>query len=122
MRFGKPQVARQAGEWRGAGSSGGGRRISDIHRRDEPVSAARQRFYVAGPLGRVAEDLAKARNRIVQAMVEIDKSVGRPNLCSQLLESDHIAGALEQSGQNLQRLTLQPQSYTSFAQLPCSNV
>ena len=50
-------------------------------------------------------------------MVEIDKSIGGPNLRSQLLESDHIAGALEQSGQNLQRLTLQPQAYTVFVQL-----
>jgi hypothetical protein len=55
-------------------------------------------------------------------MVEIDKSVGGPNLRSQLLASDHIPGALEQSGQNLQRLTLQPEPYTMFAQLSCANV
>jgi hypothetical protein len=55
-------------------------------------------------------------------MVEIDKSVGRPNLRSQLLVSDHIAGAFEQSGQDLQRLTLQPQSYTVFAQFPCADI
>jgi hypothetical protein len=88
----------------------------------ESVSAARQRFNVAGPLGGVAEHLAKTRNCIVQAMVEIDKSIGGPNQRSQLLASDHIAGVLEQSGQDLQRLTLQPQSYPLFAQLPSAEV
>ena len=66
---------------------------SPLHRRDKPVSAARQRFNVARHLGGVAERLAKARNRIVQAMVEIDERVGGPNLRAQLLASDHIAGA-----------------------------
>jgi hypothetical protein len=55
-------------------------------------------------------------------MVEIDKSIGCPNQRSQLLASDHIAGAIEQSGQDLQRLTLQPQSHTEFAQLPCVEI
>ena len=55
-------------------------------------------------------------------MIEIDKGVGGPNLRSQFLASDHIPGSLEQSGQNLQWLTLQPQSYTVFAQLPCADV
>jgi hypothetical protein len=122
MRFGNPQVARQAGGRRGVRSTRGGRKVSGIHRRNKPVSEARQRFNAARPLGGVTEHLAKPRNRIVQAMVEIDKSVGGPNLRSQLLASDHIAGALEKNGQNLQRLTLQPQSDPVFAQLPCANV
>src|SRR5580692_201910 len=106
MRFGKPRVARQGGRWRGAGSRRGGRNVYGIHRRDKPVSATRQRFNVAGPLGGVAKHLAKTCNRVVQAMVEIDKSVGGPNLRSKLLTSNHIAGTLEQRGQDLQRLTL----------------
>jgi len=127
MRSGKPQVAWQVGARRGIDRSGidsgrGGRKVSGIHRRDKPLSPARQRFNVTGSLGGVAEHLANPRNRIVQAMVEIDKSIGCPNQRSQLLASDDIAGTLKQSGQDLYRLTLQSESYTVFAQLPIAQI
>src|SRR5271156_3415958 len=75
-RFGKPQVdMRFAGLLRL-------RRMScrlnvyPVHRRDKPVSAARKRFNVSWRFSGVAERLAKARNRIVKTMVEIDERVG----------------------------------------------
>jgi hypothetical protein len=123
MRFGKPQVAaRQVGGRRGVGSTRGGWKVSGIHRRDKPVSAARQRFNVAGSLDGVAERLAKARNRIVQAMVEIDKSVRGPNLRPKFLESHDITGALQQCRKYLEWLALQAQSDPTFAQLRRTNI
>ena len=44
MRFGKPRVASQAGRWRGVGSARECRNVTGTHRRDKPVSAARQRL------------------------------------------------------------------------------
>ena len=75
-----------------------------------------------GPLGGVAEYLAKARNRIVQAMIEIDKGVGGPNLRSQLLASDYFARVLQQSDQNLKGLFLQSDLRSVSAQFTCSQV
>ena len=40
-------------------------------------------------------------------MVEIDEGVGRPELLLQLLPGDHIAGTLQQHGQNLEGLLLE---------------
>ena len=77
-----------------------------FHRRDKPVPAARKRFNVPRRFGGVAEHLAKARNRIVETVVEIYECVGCPNLRSQFLASDHISRATQQSGQHLQRLAV----------------
>jgi hypothetical protein len=96
--------------------------LPGLHRRNKPVPAARECFNVSRRLGGVTEHLAKARNRIMQTMVEIDESVGRPNLGAQLLASDHIAGAIQNSGQHLQRLALQAQPYTVFPQLTGANI
>jgi hypothetical protein len=66
-----------------------------FHWRDKPVSVARKCFDVAGSLGGVAKCLAEAGNRVVETVVEIDESVGGPNLRADLLASDHITGTIE---------------------------
>src|SRR6266566_1384508 len=92
MRSSKPEVPRPVGGRRGAGSTREYWKVCSIHWRDKPVSAPRQRFDIARLLGGVAEHLPQAGNRIVEAMVEIDESVGGPNLRSQLFASNQIAG------------------------------
>src|SRR5215469_8369183 len=51
-----------------------------VHRRDKPISAARERFNVSWRFGGVAEHFSKPCNGIVKTMVEIDECVGGPNL------------------------------------------
>jgi hypothetical protein len=55
-------------------------------------------------------------------MVEIDEGIGRPNLSPQFLARDHIAGAIQQRRQDLQRLTLQAQPYAALAQFARANI
>ncbi len=89
LRFG-----RCCAKFLGMRSTRSRRNLHSLHRRDKPVTSAGQRFNESRLVGRVAEHLAKARNRIVKAMVEIDEGIGRPNLSPKLLSRDHLAGGI----------------------------
>lgn len=122
VKRGKPRANQYFGGRRGIGRRRGSGNVTRVHRCDEPVSAARKRFNVARRLGGIAQYLTQARNRIVQAMIEINKRVSGPDLLSQLFARDYISGPLQQSSQDLQRLTLQAEAYAAFAQLTGANV
>ena len=49
-------------------------------------------------------------------MVEIHEGVGGPKFLAQFLARDHIAGALQQQGQHLERLLLQAKLRAVLAQ------
>jgi hypothetical protein len=55
-------------------------------------------------------------------VVEIDESVGRPDLCAKLFASHKITRPLQQHRQHLQRLPLQTKLYTPLPQLASPNV
>src|SRR6266849_3396569 len=55
-------------------------RLDFLYRRNEPVSAARQRFDVSGRLRRIAQHFANAPDCVVKAVVEVHKGIGRPEL------------------------------------------
>jgi hypothetical protein len=50
-------------------------------------------------------------------MVEIDKSIDRPQLGMQFLTCNYVASALDKEGKHLERLTRKAQVHPIFAQV-----
>ena len=87
-----------------------------MHRGDEAVSAAGKGFDVAWARGGVSEGLADFVDGGVEAVVEIDESVGGPEFLLELFARDDFASAFEKQGENLERLALQAELDAAFAQ------
>src|ERR1017187_1771583 len=77
---------------------------SPLDRSNEPVSTASQLFDIARIGGGISQRLAHLIDRGVEAVVEVDKSVGGPELLLQLFARDHFTRPLQQQGQHLERL------------------
>ena len=73
------------------------------HRSDEPVTTPREGLDVTGGLGRVAQRLPQLPHRRVEAVVEVDERVRRPELLPQLLSGHHLARALQEQGQQVEK-------------------
>ena len=56
-----------------------------LHRPDKSVSPPGQRFDVPWSFRRVSQHFANSRDRVVQAVVKIDKGFGRPDLALEAL-------------------------------------
>ena len=93
-----------------------------VNFRDEAVAAAGQGFDVAGSGGGVSEGLADFVDGGVEAVVEVDEGVGGPELLLQLFAGDDFSGALEQQGEDLERLALQAELDSALAQFACAEV
>ena len=92
-------------------------RANSFYRADEPVSPAGQGFDVARSAGGVSQGFAKARDGVVQAVIEIDEGFGGPDLGAKLLAGHELAGAVQQSCQDLNRLALQAELDAGLSQL-----
>src|ERR1700722_17758663 len=97
-------------------------RLNFIDAFDESISTPRQSLDITRSVCRIPKSCANPRNRIVQAVVEIDESVGRPDLRPKFFSRHQIPGTLQESSQYLQRLALQAQFRSSFAQLTSADV
>jgi len=60
----------------------------------------------AGLLRGIAQSFPQPGNRTVQAMIEVDKCVGRPKFFTELFPRNHFTGSLQQQKQNTERLFL----------------
>ena len=74
------------------------------HRGDEPIAAARQRLDESRDVRRVPERISQPANRRIQAALEIDERLCRPQALSQLLAGDEFAWTIQQCPENLKRL------------------
>ena len=74
------------------------------HRSDESVAAAGQRLDEPRHIGRVPERIAQPANGSIQAVLEIDECLRRPQSLPQLLAGDEFAGTIQQRLENLKRL------------------
>jgi len=92
------------------------------HRRNKPVSPAGQRFDISRLVDRIAQHFAHVRNSVVKAMVEVDESIGRPNLGPKFVASHDITGAVQQGREYLERLALEVELYAAFPQFARTNV
>src|ERR1700722_11222143 len=80
----------------------------DLYRGDEPIPAARESLHKPRIVGRVVESLTEPLDGCVQAMFKIHKGVCRPELAVKLFARSQLAGVLEQTNQNRDRLPFQP--------------
>jgi hypothetical protein len=72
----------------------------------EAVALAGDGFYEAGLVCMIVQGFAQAVHCFVQALVEVNKSVGCPQLFHQRVASDQLAGTIEQRGEDVKRLLL----------------
>src|SRR5690348_17265270 len=89
-----------------------------LHIGEEPISATFHRFDESRTRSRVAEDGSQLIYRGVQAVIEINECVSRPESGTQVLAADDASWLSNQSGQKRERLLLQSQLLSLFAQFP----
>ena len=89
---------------------------------DEPVASPWQGLDVARAIGGVAENLAKAGDGGVNAMLEIDENVARPELLTDFLARDELGRALEQHEEDLEGLLLHADAGTTLAEFTGADV
>ena len=65
-------------------------------------AATRQRLDEPRILGRIGERFAQLPDGAVQADIEIDKRLGRPQSLPELLARDYVSGTPQQQTQNLE--------------------
>jgi hypothetical protein len=88
-----------------------------VDRRDKAVSTAGQGFDEAWVRGGIPQRLANLVHRSIQAMIEIDEGIGRPDCFAQVVARDDLTCVLQERGQDLKRLFLQPDASPILAQL-----
>ncbi len=78
--------------------------VDHFNRRDEAVTQPRKRFDVARSERRIAQGGANFFYGCIQAVLEIDKRLRRPELFAEHFTADDVAGPVQQQIENLKRL------------------
>src|SRR5262249_11481130 len=89
---------------------------------DEAVASTRDRLDKARLIGRLAEGVAQFLNGRVDAMVELDDGVVRPQSQPDLVAQHDVAGMIEHHDQNPDRLLAQLDADAALAQFPRPNI
>jgi len=89
-----------------------------IHWRNKFVAPPRYGFDESRLFGGIAEGFSQPVHRRIEAMLEIDKGVARPEPAMQLLPTDQVSRLFQQNGQDLKRLALQPDFRAVAVKLP----
>ena len=71
---------------------------------DEAVAAAGKSFDVAGGVDGIGERVAELVHCGVEAVVEVDKHVGGPELRAEIFAGDQLAGTREENGEDFEGL------------------
>ena len=93
-----------------------------LDRRDEPIAAPGHRFDEPRRRRVLAERLAQAFDRGVEAVIELDERVVGPQLLPQLLTRDHLTGAIEQRRRGSAGAGRSPKPRPPLAQLARADV
>jgi hypothetical protein len=88
-----------------------------LHIRDKTVSAAGNRLYERGGVGRIAQGLTDLADRRVDAGFDIDEHVLSPEPVDDLAPEDQLAPARDEEEEQVHRLALQPHEAPAAAQL-----
>ena len=86
-----------------------------LHFADKTISAAGQSFNEAGIAGRVAQRFSDLVHRRVQAVIEVNEGVSRPELFAEFLASHDSAGAFQQNSEHCERLFLDSEACAVLA-------
>src|SRR5687767_10203346 len=92
------------------------------HRGDESISPPGQCFDVLRRVRGIAKRLPHLLDRGVQAVLEIDEGVRFPQAIPQFLARGNLAGMLEERGEDLPRLVLEPDTVSVTVQLTSGRV
>jgi hypothetical protein len=84
---------------------GNGLGFDALDRYEEAIAATRKSFNVVGMFGGIGESLAQLVDGFVEAILEVDESLGGPETLPDFFASDNYAGVLEKHEENLERLT-----------------
>jgi hypothetical protein len=95
-------LVRLCGDWAGFRDRG----LVGPERRNEAITALGNCLYEARLVGGIPQGLTQPGYRAVQSVIEIDISVGRPEVLSKFFAGHYLAGALQQSKQNTAGLIL----------------
>src|ERR1700720_1579310 len=71
-----------------------------------------------GGLGRRAQRVPQPFDGCIQAMIEVDECVCRPELASQFLSGDHFSRPFKQRGQHLKGLFLELYPLSPLSEFP----
>jgi len=88
------------------------------HRPDEAISASRQGLNKSGIFGIIIQGCSKPLHGIVQPLLEVHKGVGGPQPLLKFFSGNDFPGALQQQDQNLDRLPLDSDLHSIFAEFP----
>jgi hypothetical protein len=80
--------------------------VHPFHWRDETIAPARERLNQRTLLSRVAESFTELCHRFIQAVIEIDKGIRRPELVSQFLPGHQLPGTFQQDSKHPEWLIL----------------
>jgi hypothetical protein len=86
-------------------------------RRDEPIPAARQCLDEARIRRRVVQRVSQAADRVVQAVIEFDERIRRPQRPLQLLAGDDAHRVFDEQLQHPKRLVRHPNPQAALTQL-----
>lgn len=92
------------------------------HRRNKAIPNPRNRLDIARRIRQIAQRVAKFLHRFIQAMIEINEHILRPQPLAKLLARNYFSRALQQHRQQLNRLLRQPDSCPALAKLTRSHI
>src|SRR6185295_3990311 len=93
---------------------------TSVHRPDEAIAVTWQCFDEMRALGVVIQRRPQPLHSVVEALLEVHKSVGWPELLLQFFPGDRLARVLEEHDENPHWLALQPNLHAFFAEFPSS--
>ena len=96
--------------------------VRGLNRRHKPISHSRHRLDIARLFRGVAQPLTQSIHRDIETMVELDESTVWPKPATQFFSTPQAARLLEQTKQNLQRLSLETYLASGFAEFPCLDI
>src|SRR5215475_1827232 len=109
-------VIRRRHEWR-CGRQILGELDNRNYRRDKAIPATMQCLHKTRLRGGILENFTNLVDRGSQAAIEVDESIRRPKLLTNLFPCDKFAGTLQEHHQQLEGLRLEPKSCTIFSKL-----
>jgi hypothetical protein len=98
------------------------RRSYEGYRSDEAVAPLRDGLDVEGLVCGVAQGIAQLHDCGIQAVIEINVSIGGPQTLAQLFASDDVAGAFQQEDEDAEGLFAQLDECATAAQLGVADI
>jgi hypothetical protein len=89
-----------------------------VHRSNEAITAAGERLNKDRSVCRFAQRIAQPLDRGIQAMIEVNEGVRRPEFIAQFLSSNELSRPFQERRQYLKGLFLQFYLLSPLAQFP----